>query len=349
MSAVDPSFASDNTAGVHPRLLQAIAEANLGAARPYGGDALTARALATLRGLFGVDCEVALVWNGTGANVLALAALARPFEAVLCTETSHIAVDECGAPERFGGFKLLDIPTPDGKLTPELVRPQLKGFGDMHHVQPRVLSITQSSELGTVYRLEEIRSLAELAHAHGMLLHVDGARIANAAAALECTLAAITRDCGVDALSLGVTKNGGLAGEAVVFFPSAVDVASGSLPFLRKQSTQLASKMRFVAAQIVALFEGELWRENAAHANRMARCLAAGLEAIAGIELARPVEANAVFVRVPKAVRERLLESYLFHVWDEASDEVRWMTSFATREADVERFLTAIRAAARCS
>jgi threonine aldolase len=266
----------------------------------------------------------------------------QPFEAVICAETAHINVDECGAPERFAGCKLVDLPTAEGKLTPELVRGAVVGLGDQHHVQPRVVSITQPTELGTVYTPSETAALAEAAHAAGLLLHVDGARLPNAATALDTGLREITADCGVDVLTFGGTKNGLLGGEAVVFFRR--DLAERYL-FVRKQGMQLASKMRFVSAQLLRLLEDDLWRETAGHANAMARRLAAAAAAVPGVRVAYPVQANAVFVALPAAVKERLLEDYRFYTWDEQAGVVRWMCSWQTTPEDVDRLVAALREA----
>lgn len=332
------SFASDNYAPAHPRVLAAIAAANHGHAVSYGADAWSARAAALVRDQLGEDARPFLAFNGTGANVLCLRALLRPWEAVICAASAHIAVDECGAPEWALGTKLLDVPTPDGKLTPALVRAQVVRVGDEHAVQPRVVSITQTTELGTRYSLPEVRALADCAHELGLLLHLDGARIANAAAGLGVSLFEATRGCGVDALSLGLTKTGAVGAElAVVFDPEH----AAALPFLRKQSMQLGSKLRYAAAQVEAMLDGELWRETAAHANAMAARLAAGVSAL-GIEIARPVEANAVFAVLAPAVTEALQREFAFYVWDERTGEVRWMCSWDTTPADVDRFLAAL-------
>jgi threonine aldolase len=335
-------FASDNNAGIHPDVLAAIVAANEGDAPAYGADDLTALALARFRELLGPDVEAHLVFNGTGANVLGLQALLEPWHAVVCTDTSHINVDECGAPERFTGCKLLPVPTPDGKLRPDDVARQLKGFGVEHHVQPRVVSLTQSTEYGTVYTAAEIRVLADLAHAHGLYLHMDGARIANAAASLGCTLREITAGAGVDVLSFGGTKNGLMVGEAVVFFDAGL---ARRFRFVRKQGMQLASKMRYLAAQYVALLTDDLWRRNAEHANRLARRLADGVRGLPGVTVTQPVEANAVFAVLPPAAIPAVQARYAFYVWDEPRHEVRWMTHWATTEADVDGFVAAVREA----
>ena len=330
-------FASDNHAGALPEVIEAVARANAGHAVSYGGDAWTARVEDLFRHEFGPQARAALVFNGTGANVVALQALTRPYEACICASTAHLNVDECGAPERVGGIKLLTVDTPDGKLTPELVEPRLVRFGDEHAVQPRVVSITQSTELGTLYTPGEIAALAEQAHERGMLLHIDGARLSNAAAALGVELRAITTDAGADAVSFGGTKNGMMLGEAVVFLRAGL---GGEVPFLRKQSMQLASKMRFLAAQFEALL-GD-WRTPAAHANAMAGRLADAVDGIEGVQVTQRVEANAVFAVLPPAATAWLQERWHFYVWDETSGEVRWMCSWDTTEDDVERFATDI-------
>jgi threonine aldolase len=332
-------FASDNYAAAHPAVLEALSAANHGYARAYGDDAWTARLRSRLRELFG-DVEAFPVFNGTGGNVTALSAVLRPFEAVICPETAHINVDECGAPERIAGAKLVDVPTPDGKLTPELLRGRLVGFGDQHHVQARVVSISQSTELGTAYTPEEIAALAELAHAAGLLLHVDGARLVNAAQAMGLELRDLTTRCGVDVLTLGGTKSGLLGAEAVVFFRP--ELATGYL-YARKQGTQLASKMRYVSAQLLRLFEDDLWRETAGHANAMARRLGDGLTEVPGVELAYPVDANAVFATLPGRAIERLHERYHFYVWDEDAGVVRLMCSWQTTPDDVDVLAAAVR------
>ena len=331
-------FASDNYAGADPAVLEAVAAANEGWARAYGDDDWTARLRVSLRELFG-DVEVFPVFNGTGGNVTALAAVLRPFEAVICPETAHINVDECGAPERIAGAKLVDVPTADGKLTPELLRGRLVGFGDQHHVQARLVSISQSTELGTVYTPEEIRALADDAHDAGLLVHVDGARLVNAAVALGLELRELTAECGVDVLTLGGTKSGLLGAETVVFFRP--DLAADYL-YARKQGTQLASKMRYISAQLLCLFEGDLWRETAGHANEMARRLGDAVAAVPGVELAYPVDANAVFAALPQAAIDRLHERYHFYVWDEDAGVVRLMCSWQTTPDDVDALAAAV-------
>ena len=335
MSAPKRGFGSDNHAGALPEVLEAMAAVNAGHVPSYGHDAFTERLGARLRADFGG--EPFLVFNGTGANVTALRAMCRPWEGVVCAETAHLNVDEGGAPERVGGLKLLTVPTPDGKLTPELVAPRLVRFGDEHSVQPKVVSITQSSELGTLYTLDEIAALADQAHEHGLLLHVDGARLTNAAAALDVPLAEAAG--AADAISVGGTKAGLVFGEAIVL--RRQEDAAGAL-YLRKQSMQLASKMRFVAAQFEALLDGERWRAAAGHANAMAQRLADGVRE--HVHITQPVEANAVFAVVEPERAERLREDFFFYTWDEATGEVRWMCSWDTTEEDVDAFAELVRA-----
>src|SRR4051794_23170853 len=342
MSEHARGFASDNHAGVLPEVMEAIAAANSGHAVSYGSDEWTARVEARVREHFGDDATAALVFNGTGANVVALQTLTRPYEACICASTAHLNVDECGAPERVAGLKLLTVDTPDGKLTPALVAPRLVRFGDEHAVQPRVVSITQSTELGTLYTPEEIAALAAQAHEHGLLLHIDGARLSNAAAALDVPLRAITTDAGADAVSFGGTKNGMLLGEAVVFLREGL---GGEVPFLRKQSMQLASKMRFIAAQFDALLDD--WHTPAAQANAMAARLAAAVERIDGVRITQRVQANAVFAVLPPAATEWLQERWPFYVWDERTGEVRWMCSWDTTEDDVDAFAADVAEALR--
>lgn len=332
-------FASDNNAPVHPAILEAIVAANAGHVRAYGEDRFTQAMEARFREHFGPSARAACVFGGTGANVLGLASLARPHEAVLCAAGAHIDVDECGAPEHYTGCKLVPIPTADGKLTPDLVAPRIQGIGDQHHVQPRVISITQSSEVGTVYQPREIHALAEYAHARALYLHMDGARLANAAAALELPLRAITTDVGVDVLSFGGTKNGLMGAEAVVFLNPSL---GGDFRFLRKQGMQLASKMRYVSAQLARVLEGDLWRANAAHANAMARRLSEGATAVRGVSLAYPVQANGVFVRLPREWIAPLQERSFFYVWDEERSIARWMCSFDTTPDDVDGLVAAL-------
>ena len=329
------SFASDNNAGVHPEVLQAISAANRGHAVGYGDDGYTESVIGKFKQHFGPDIEVFIVFNGTAANCLSLKALTSSYQAVICSEAAHIYTDECGAPEKFTGCKLIPIPTRDGKLTAESVRHAYHGIGDQHHVQPRVISITQATEVGTVYKPDEIKALARFAHQRGMFLHVDGARIANAAASMGQTLRQATRDLGVDVLSFGGTKNGALGAEAVVFFDKKL---SHDFLYLRKQGMQLASKMRFISAQFDALFTGDLWLKSAQHANSMARLLRKKLAEIPQVKIIYKVEANGVFAKIPRLAIAKLQKRYFFYVWNEEQSVVRWMCSFDTTEQDVNQF-----------
>lgn len=329
------SFASDNNAVVHPEVLEAIQRANRGHAVGYGDDSITESAIAKFREQFGPDVEVFFVFNGTAANGLSLQALTKPFHAVLCPELSHIYADECGAPERLTGCKLVPLPAPAGKLTVATVAHAYHGIGDQHHVQPRVISITQSTEMGTVYKPAEIQALAQFAHERQMFLHMDGARISNAVAAQSLTLRQATRDLGVDLLSFGGTKNGLMGVEAVVFFRP--ELAQDFL-FTRKQGMQLASKMRFLSAQMEALLTNDLWRRNAQHANRMAQLLEKEISRIPRLKVVYPVEANGIFARIPRQAIAKIQERYFFYVWDEEESVVRWMCSFDTTEDDVVQF-----------
>ena len=329
------SFASDNNAGVHPKILQAIAAVNRGHVVGYGDDVYTEAAVRKFKQHFGSDVEVFVVFNGTAANCLSLKALTEPYHAVICAEAAHIYADECGAPEKFTGCKLIPIPTEDGKLTVEAVSHAYHGIGDQHHVQPRVISITQVTEVGTVYTPQEIRDLARFAHDREMFLHMDGARIANAAVSLGLTLRQSTRDLGVDVLSFGGTKNGALGAEAVVFFEKKI---SRDFLYLRKQGMQLASKMRFISAQLNALLSNDLWRTNAQHANRMAALLQKEISKIAKVKIVYKVEANGVFAQIPRRAIAKLQKRYFFYVWNEEESVVRWMCSFDTTEQDVKQF-----------
>ena len=335
-------FASDNYAGAHPEVLAAIAEANDGHAVAYGGDRWTARAEQLLREHFGEQVLSYLVFNGSAANVLSLRALCRPWESVGCAAQAHINCDEGGAPEQIAGIKLQDVPTRDAKLTPEHVEGLLGRRGDEHAVQPRVVSVTQSTELGTRYSPYELHALAHLAHERGLLLHMDGARRANAAAALDVSLRALTTDAGVDVVSFGGTKNGLLLGEAVVFCNPA---PAENFKYLRKQTLQLASKGRFIAAQFIALLEGDLWRRSAAQANAMAARLAEALLEVPGVRLTQPVQANAIFAVLPPGATEQLQRDWPFYTWDEASGEVRLVCSWDTTTDEVDAFAADMRRA----
>jgi threonine aldolase len=334
-------FASDNYAGVHPEVLNALAAANGGHQVAYGEDAYTGRLLQRVRTEFGEQAEVYPVFNGTGANVVSLTAVLPRWGAVVASSTAHINTDEGGAPERVSGLKILAVPTPDGKLTPELVATEAWGWGDEHRAQPLAVSITQTTELGTLYTSDEVRALTDYAHRHGMAVHMDGARIWNAAAALGVPFREFTSDAGVDVLSFGGTKNGVLGAEAIVVIDPA---RVAGMPYLRKLSMQLASKMRFTSAQLLALFDDDLGLRSAAHANAMAARLRSSLgDDVRGLTFSQRTEANAVFAVLPNAAADRIRERVRFYDWDRAAGEVRWMCSWDTTEADVDGFVTAIR------
>jgi len=334
------SFGSDNHAGAHPAVLRAITEANSGDAVAYGDDPWTERVTAALRETFRAD-EAFLVLNGSGANVLGLSLLLRRHEAVICADSAHINTDECGAPERLLGTKLLVVPAPDGKLTPELISERLSGRGNDHFAQPAAVAITQSTEFGTCYTLAELRKIADFCHSSDLRVYLDGARLANAAAYLDCSLAELA-EC-ADVLSFGGTKNGAIGAEALIVVRSGL---AGDVPYLRKQQTQLTSKMRFVAAQFGALLQDDLWRTSAARANTMARRLAAGAAAVPGVEIVYPVQANAVFARLDPKHIAALQQDWFFHLWDEQESVVRWMAAFDTTDADVDAFVASIRSSA---
>lgn len=330
------SFASDNNAGIHPEVLQAISAANQGHVVGYGDDPYTQSAIRKFKQHFGRDIEVFIVFNGTAANSLSLKALTDSYHAVICSEAAHIYTDECGAPEKFTGCKLVPIPTTDGKLTVESVSHAYHGIGDQHHVQPRVISIAQATEMGTAYQPAEIKALARFAHQRDMFLHMDGARVANAAVSLGQTLRQATRDLGVDVLSFGGTKNGVMGAEAVIFFDQSL---SRNFLYLRKQGMQLASKMRFISAQLDALLSNGLWQKSARHANRMARLLQKELSRIPQVKIVYQVEGNGVFAQIPHPAIAKLKKRYFFYVWNEEESVVRWMCSFDTTEADVKQFV----------
>jgi threonine aldolase len=338
-------FASDNYAGVHPEVLDAIAAANQGHQIAYGEDVYTARLQEVFAEHFGEGVEVFPVFNGTGANVVGLQSMLPRWGAVICARTAHINTDEAGAPERVAGIKLLPVETPDGKLTPELIDREAWGWGDEHRAQPLVVSITQTTELGTAYTVDEIKAITGHAHKLGMTVHMDGARISNAAASLGVPLRAFTRDAGVDVLSFGGTKNGLLFGEAIVVLNPD---ASTGLPYLRKLNMQLSSKMRFVSAQLIALLTDDLWLRSASHANAMASRLRSALEAalatseIRGLGFSQETQASAIFATLPDGAADRLRETFRFYDWDAARNEVRWMCSFDTTDADIDAFVAAI-------
>ena len=334
------SFASDNNAGVHPEIIEALRAANEGHVVAYGDDPFTERATKIFQKHFGRDIAVFFVFGGTGANVLGLKAITNSYEAVVCAETAHINVDECGAPEKFTGCKLLSVRTADGKLRVDQIKQFLHGVGFEHHVQPRVISVSQATEMGTVYTKSELKTLARFAHDHNMLLHVDGARIANAAVSLNANLKEITADAGVDVLSFGGAKNGMMYGEAVVFFDQKL---ASDFKYIRKQGMHLPSKMRFISAQFETLLGSDLWRRSAAHANRMARVLATELEKIPQIKITQPVEANGVFAEIPAKYVPALQKKYFFYVWNEETSECRFMASFDTTEDDIRDFVALVR------
>ncbi len=334
-------FASDNNAGIHPLLLEAIVRANSDHVVAYGDDMYTESAIRTIKNHFGPKtADVFFVLTGTGANVLGLSSVTRSYNAIICADTAHIQSDECGAPEKFTGCKLITIPTPDGKLTPELIRPRLIGFGFEHHVQIKAISISQPTEMGTVYSISEIHALAELAKEYNLFLHMDGARLANAAVYLNCGFRDFTADAGVDILSFGGTKNGMLLGESVLFFRPSL---AADFRYLRKQGMQLVSKMRFIGAMFDTYLNDNLWYTNASHANKMAQLLLQNVSEIPKVQITQKVEANAVFAIIPHDVIEELQKEYFFYVWDENRDEVRWMTSFDTTPEDIEGFTQCLR------
>jgi len=333
------SFASDNNAGVHPNILSAINSVNQGHVISYGDDIFTQSAVKKFEEHFGKDVEVYFVFNGTAANVLGLSAMVEPFNSVICSEVAHIDKDECCAPERFIGCKLVTIPTKDGKIRVEQIEEHIDSLGNQHRAQPKVISITQATELGTVYKPEEIKVIADFAHKNQLFLHMDGARLSNAAASLNVKLRQITADVGVDVLSFGGTKNGMMFGEAVIFFKRKLPE---NFKYIRKQGMQLASKMRFISAQFEALLSNNLWLKNAKHANEMARLLARKIEEVPDTKITQEVEANAVFAIVPPKYVSLLREKYLFYVWNREKSEVRWMASFDTTKEDVKKFVNVI-------
>ena len=330
------SFGSDNNSGVHPCIMEALTAANSDHAIAYGDDPWTAEAAAVVRELLGEEAiEPFFLFNGTGANVVALQACTLPFHSILCAATAHIAVDECGAPVKLTGASLKEIDTPDGKLTPDLVRPHLHGFGFEHHSQPRVIAISQTTELGTAYTTDEVRALADLAHAHGMILFVDGTRIANACAQLNVSLREMTIDCGVDLFTLGGTKNGLMFGEVLV--PLREELAQ-HIRYYRKQTTQLYSKMRYIAAQFIPYLREGLWLENARRSNAAAQMLYDEMRGVKWLEITQKVESNAIFFILPKSITDRLRERYFFYDWDESRNEMRLVCSWDTTEEDIRQF-----------
>lgn len=334
------SFASDNASGAHPKIIEAMIAANVGHATAYGYDEYTKRADKKFKEHFGDDAEAYFLFNGTAANVVGLAGVTSSYSSVICSEVAHINTDECAAPQKFIGCRLLTVPTEDGKITIDGIKKHVIRIGDHHYAQPRVISLTQSTEYGTVYTPSEIKKIADYAHEQGMYLHIDGARLANAAVSLGLSLREISTDVGVDVLSFGGTKNGLMFGDAVVFFKSHY---FKDFKYIRKQAMQLASKMRFISCQFEALLTDNLWLQNAKHANDMAKLLAKELEKIPELKITQKVEANAVFVLMPLNLIPLLQEKYYFYIWDEAKSEVRLMTAFDTTEEDIKGFVSTVK------
>jgi len=339
---VNDEFGSDNHSGVDPHIIKAIESVNIGYTVAYGDDEFTSRAVKKFKEHFGKDIDVYFVCNGTAANILGIKAIVDSFNSIFCAETAHLNVHECCGPEKFTGCKLTVIPTSDGKLTVDLLKPYIVGFGDPHMAQPKVISITQPTELGTIYSPKEIKDLSDFAHSKKMLLHMDGARLCNAAAGLNVEFAAITSDVGVDVLSFGGTKNGMMFGDAVVFFDKKL---SKKFEFIRKQGMHLTSKMRFISAQFEALLSNDLWLKNAKHANNMAQLLYNEVKDVPQIKITQKVQVNAVFAALPKKIIKELQKKYAFHDFNEQTSEVRWMCSFNTSKKDVMNFVEAIKAA----
>lgn len=331
------SFASDNNSGVHPQVMEALHQANLDHALGYGDDRWTEEAVRKIRETFTPDCEPLFVFNGTGSNVVALQLMTRSYHSIICAETAHIYVDECGSPVKMTGSQIRPIATLDGKLTPELIRPYLHGFGDQHHSQPAAIYLSQCTELGTIYTPEELKAITALAHEYGMRVHMDGARIANACASLHLSLKELTVDCGIDVLSFGGTKNGLMMGECVVIFD---DTLKSEARFVRKQSAQLSSKMRYLSCQFTAYLTDDLWLKNASHANALAQRLYEALRRCPDVRFTQKAESNQLFLTMPRPVIDRLLQSYFFYFWNEAADEIRLVTSFDTTEEDVDAFIS---------
>ncbi len=334
------NFASDNNSGVHPEIMQAIVDANHGHSIGYGDDFWTEKAINDFKKVFGNDIDVYFVFTGTAANTLGLTAVTNSFNGIICAESSHINIDECGAPENFSGCKLIDIKAENGKLCIKDIEQHLHLLHDEHHVQPKVISITQTTELGTLYSIKEIKELANFAHKNNLLLHLDGARISNAAVKMNLSLKEMTKDCGVDFMSFGGTKNGMMYGEAIIFFNTEL---SESFKYYRKQGMQLASKMRYISAQFSAFFENDLWKKNALQANKMASLLENEIKKISGFEIVYPVQSNAIFVKMPKKYIKPLQDKFFFYIWDEEENIVRWMCSFDTDKQDVFRFISVIK------
>jgi len=334
-------FASDNNSGVHPEIMKAMTEANIGHTVGYGDDVYTEKAKEKFYEHFGTDIDIYFVFIGTAANVLGLHAATRSWNAIICAESAHINVDECGAPEKYNGFKLLPVSTTNGKLTVDVIKQNIHGRGDEHHSQPKIISITQATEMGTVYTVGEIKAIADFAHANNMYLHMDGARIANAAVSLGKEFKEFTKDAGVDILSFGGTKNGMMYGEAIIFLNKDL---GKDFKYVRKQGMQLASKMRFISSQFECYLSDNLWRQNASHSNKMAQLLESKIKEIPQIQITQKVEANGIFAIVPsRNVIEELMSEYFFYDWDESKNEVRWMCSFDTQEEDILNFVDLIK------
>ncbi len=338
--AMIKSFASDNNSGVHPDILKAIIDANVGHALAYGDDHYTKEADKKFEEHFGQDVDVYFMFNGTAANVLGLKAITNSYNSIICAEIAHINTSECNAVEIFTGCKLLTIPSKDGKITVEQAKKHLYLIGEQHHAQPKVISITQATEMGRIYKTEEIKKLADFAHSNGMYLHMDGARLSNAVTALGTSLRTITRDAGIDVLSFGGTKNGGMSGEAIIFFDKSL---SKDFKYIRKQGMQLTSKMRYISTQFIALLSNDLWKKNALHANKMAKVLEKELRNISEIKITQEVETNAIFAILDRELIPKIQEKYFFYMWNDELSEVRFMTSFDTTEEDISNFVKAIK------
>jgi threonine aldolase len=334
---VKKGFASDNNAGIHPDILNEIITANIGHVTGYGSDIYTERAREVFQEQLGSAAEIFFVFTGTAANVLSLTSIMRSWNSVITASTAHLEQDECGAPEKFTGAKVLTVDTSDGKITPKLIEKHMHGFDFEHHSQPKVISITQTTEMGTVYTVKEIKEIADFAHSNKMLLHMDGARLANAAVFLGLPFKAFTTDAGVDVLSFGGTKNGMMFGEAICFLSPGL---SEDFKYIRKQGMQLASKMRFISAQYIGYFRDELWRKCASHSNAMAIIMAEKLHRIKEVHITQPVQSNGIFIIIPHDVAERIRRHYFFYPWNEKLSEYRLMTSWDTTEEDIDGFVT---------
>jgi threonine aldolase len=329
-------FASDNNAGVHPEILKELAVINTGHVIGYGSDIYTEQAKQLFKNHLGNDTEVFFVFTGTAANVLGISGITHSWNSIITAETAHLEQDECGAPEKFTGCKVLTVETPDGKITVETVEKHMHGFDFEHHAQPKVISITQSTEMGTVYSVDEIKKIASFAHSKGLLLHMDGARLSNAAVSLGIPFKKFTTDAGVDVLSFGGTKNGMMLGEAICFLNPGL---AADFKYIRKQGMQLASKMRFISAQFIAYFRDDLWKKCASHSNAMAGILANKILEIKSLKITQPVQSNGVFVIIPQKVAEKVMQQYFFYPWNEKKSEYRLMTSWDTTEEDIEEFV----------